>query len=195
MSPKKYRDRKGAPPLKRQTILDGEQVSEHRQMSFHILHSKGFEVVGMECIASKWDEDGAIGRLWSDFLSREEEIEHALKPMIMYGICEHENCDGYHFKYLAAVGVDCTDDIPSGMVRYSIKEQTYLQASVPDYISVPDAYAGTIGYAKSLGYEIEDYDNVEVYEEIFQDPAFHSFRLLIPIKEYHASGRPSYGEK
>ncbi|MGF7141769.1 hypothetical protein HNQ56_000179 [Anaerotaenia torta] len=47
---------------------------------------------------------------------------------------------------------------------------------------MPDAYAGTIGYAKSLGYEIEDYDNIEVYEEVFKDPAFHSFQLLIPVK-------------
>lgn len=182
MSPRKYRGSEGAPPLKRMTVLSDGQRPDDR-MSFSILHSMGFEVVGMECIATVWDGDGAIGRLWSDFLPRADQIKHALNPMVMYGICDHESCGRDHFRYLAAVGVNRTEEIPPGMVKYSTKSQTYLQANVPDFISVPDAYSGTIGYAKSLGYEIEDYDNIEVYEEAFRDPAFHSFQLLIPIKE------------
>lgn len=183
MSPKKYRNSEGAPPLKRLIVLEEEQSTDNRQMSFRILHSEGFEVVGMECIATQWDGNGAIGRLWSSFLPRADEIEHSLNPMVMYGICEHEKCTKDHFRYLAGVGVNHIDELPPGMVRYSMKGQTYLQANVPDVIITPDAYSGTIGYAKSLGYEIEDYDNIEVYEEAFRDPAFHSFQLLIPIKE------------
>jgi predicted transcriptional regulator YdeE len=183
MSPKKYKESNGAPPLIRQALLSKEQGASNDQMRFSILHSKGFAVIGMECVAVKWDADGAIGRLWSDFLTRVDEIKHSGNPMVMYGICEHESCDSNHFKYLAAIGVDCIGEIPSGMVSYIIQEKTYLQADVPDSISVPDAYTGVIGYAKSLGYEIEDYDDIEVYEEVFRDPAFHSFQLLIPIKE------------
>lgn len=47
----------------------------------------------MECIATKWNSDGAIGRLWSDFLPRVDEIKHTGKTMTMYGICEHEDYD------------------------------------------------------------------------------------------------------
>jgi predicted transcriptional regulator YdeE len=183
VSPSKYRESDGAPPLKRQAILEKEQEVNNHQMSFRILQSKGFEVIGMECHATKWDMDGAIGRLWSDFLPRVDEIKNAASPMIMYGICYPENCDGNHFTYLAAIGVSCSKEIPLGMVSHTVKEQTYLQADVPDSISVPDAYSGVIGYAKSLGYEIAKNDNIEVYEEVFQDPAFHSFQLLIPIKD------------
>lgn len=183
MSPKKYKESDGAPPLKRNSLLAEEQCTVVSQMSFSILHSKGFEVIGMECIAAKWDLDGAIGRLWSDFLTRTDEIKHSSNPMIMYGICEHESCDSNHFRYLAGIGVNSTGEIPSGMVSRIIQEKIFLQAYVPDFISVPDAYAGTIGYAKSLGYEIEDYDNIEVYEEEFRDPAFHSFQLMIPVKD------------
>ncbi len=183
MSPKKYKECDGVPPLKRQILIANEQGMNHQQMNFSILHSKGFKVIGMDCIASKWDSDGAIGRLWSDFLTRADEIKHSSDPMIMYGICEHENCDGNHFRYLAAIRVNSIGMIPAGMVSRIVPEMTFLQADVPGFISVPDAYAGTIGYAKSLGYVIEDYDNIEVYEEVFKDPAYHSFQLLIPVKE------------
>jgi predicted transcriptional regulator YdeE len=137
----------------------------------------------MECNATKWDADGAIGRLWSDFLLRTGEIRNAADPMIMYGICEHENCEGNDFRYMAAIKVKCIEAIPPGMVSRSIRVKTYLQADVPDSISVPDAYTATVGYAKSLGYEIEDYDDIEVYHEAFTDPDIHSFQLLIPVRE------------
>ncbi len=186
ISPKKYKESKGAPPLKRQSLLSKNQVENDQQMKYTILHSKDCQVIGMECVAAQWDSDGAIGRLWSCFLTRVNEIKHSYDPMIMYGICEHENCDGNHFRYLAGIRVNCIGEIPSGMVSRIVQEKTYFQADVPAFISVPDAYTGTIGYAKSLGYDIEDYDNIEVYEDIFRDPAYHSFQLLIPVKEQNS---------
>lgn len=182
ISPNKYRLGEGLPPLKRRLIEEQEQEKSAYQMEFRILDARDFMVVGLECNATIWDSDGSIGRLWSDFLIRIDEIEEVHRPMTMYGICEHEFCDSKHFKYMAAVGVNRIAKIPSGMVRRSIKAQNFLQASVPASISVPDAYSATIGYAKSLGYDIEDYDNIEVYDEVFKDPAFYSFQLLIPIK-------------
>jgi AraC family transcriptional regulator len=183
MTPKKFRESGGVPPLKRQTVIAKERKANNQQMNFSIIHSKEVEVVGMECNATKWDADGAIGRLWSDFLLRTGEIRNAADPMIMYGICEHENCEGDDFRYMAAIKVKCIEAIPPGMVSRSIQEKTYLQADVPDSISVPDAYTATIGYAKSLGYEIEDYDDIEVYHDVFTDPDIHSFQLLIPVRE------------
>ena len=32
------------------------------------------------------------------------------------------------------------------------------------------------------GYSLDKYDEIEVYEEVFRDPDFHPFKLLIPIK-------------
>ncbi len=182
ISPNKYRHSSGSPPLKRLIVIDNEPAIDKHQMKFSLLHSNGFNVIGMECKAILWDCDGAIGRLWSDFLTRTEEIKQALSPMIMYGICEHETCDNEHFKYMAAIGVNNVVEAPLGMKKRFIRAQRFFQASVPDFISTPDAYSGTIGYARSLGYDIEDYDNIEVYQDTFQDPAVHSFKLLIPIK-------------
>lgn len=182
ITPREYRNNNSPPPLKRLEIVDNETTVDKSQMTFSLLRTDGFNVIGMECKAKIWDSDGAIGRLWSDFLERVCEIKHAVNPMTMYGICEHETCDNDQFKYMAAIGVSESCEVPLGMTKRHIRAQSFFQARVPDFISVPDAYAGTIGYAKSLGYEIADYDNIEVYDEIFHDPAFHRFRLLIPIK-------------
>jgi AraC-type DNA-binding domain-containing proteins len=184
ISPMKYRRTEGVPPLKRFTVEE-ERLYEtgNKQMTFHILHIPEFEVIGMECDAQMWDGNGAIGRLWSDFLTRVDEIKRAEEPVTMYGICEHENCECGHFKYMAAVGIKADASVPEGMTRRRVKAQSFFQASVPDTISTPDAYAGTIGYAKSLGYEIAEEDNIEFYADMFQDPAYHSFQLLIPIKK------------
>lgn len=181
ITPNKYRCGK-SPPLKRLSLFDINPATNEQQMNYSVLQGESFYVVGMECIATKWDSDGAIGRLWSDFLSRLDEINSVSCPIIMYGICEHETCDNENFKYMAAIGVNSTDKVPQGMSIRRIRSQTFLQARVPVAVSIPDAYTGTIGYAKSLGYEVEEYDNIEVYDQNFQDPDYNSFKLLIPIK-------------
>lgn len=184
ISPSKYRrEGKDLPPLKRLIIEEGKLSQNERQMTFDLFKSPEFEVIGMECRAKTWDSDGAIGRLWGDFLMDVEKIKYAGDPAVMYGICEWEGCDGEYIKYLAGVGVKSGACLPQGMVRRSVRTQSFFRANVPDSISVPDAYTGTIGYAKSLGFEIEEYDNIEVYEEKFRDPAYYSFQLLIPVKE------------
>lgn len=183
MSPNKYRHSSSPPPLKKlMEIDDNGQDADNNMMKFSLLHSDGFYVIGMECNARTWDSDGEVGRLWSDFLTRVDELNKIAEPMTMYGICEHETCDNDRFKYMAAVGVNEASDVPLGMKKRFIRVQKFIQASVPDSISTPDAYAGTISYAKSLGYEIDLYDSIEVYDEVFQDPDVHSFKLLIPIK-------------
>ncbi len=182
MSPNKYRHSNYPPPLKRLSVIGDEPAVDSHQMTFSLSHSDGFYVMGMECNAGIWDSDGNIGRLWSNFLVRVDDIKQSTNPMTMYGICEHKTCDSDRFKYMASIGVCEAAEVPVGMTKRFIRVQKFIQASVPDFISIPDAYAGTIGYAKSLGYEIELYDNIEVYDETFQDPDVHCFKLLIPIK-------------
>jgi predicted transcriptional regulator YdeE len=162
--------------------MDDGISTDNRQMKFSLIQSDEFFVIGMECLAQIWDNGGDIGRLWSDFLARAEEIKQVKSPMTMYGICEHETCHQDRFKYMAAIGVSDDAEVTPGMVKRLIRAQKFIQASVPESIATPDAYAGTIGYVKSLGYEIDSYDNIEVYDEVFHDPDIYSFKLLIPIK-------------
>ncbi|HEX2947206.1 MAG TPA: helix-turn-helix domain-containing protein [Clostridia bacterium] len=182
MSPNKYRHSNGLPPLKRLAVINDESAVNNNQMKYSLLHSDGFYVIGMECNARTWDSDGEIGRLWSSFLMRADEIKQITAPMTMYGICEHETCDNDRFRYMAAIGANAASEAPEGMEKRFIRVQNFIQANVPESISTPDAYSGTIGYAMSLGYEIDSYDNIEIYDEVFLDPDIHSFKLLIPIK-------------
>jgi AraC family transcriptional regulator len=181
ISPSAYRRSGGQPPLKRLAeTMDFRE--DNNQMTFGLYRTTGFHVVGMECDAVIWDADGSIGRLWSDFLGRLDTVKQQIKPLTMYGICEHETSGGGWFTYMAAIGVSPAAEAPPGMTMRCVREQDFIRARVPDSVSTPDAYAATIGYAKSLGYEVELYDNIEVYDEIFQDPDEHAFSLLIPIR-------------
>lgn len=181
--PNKYRHSNvPPPPIKRLSIINNNFALNKQQMNFSLLQVESFFVIGMECNARKWDCDGAIGRLWSEFLPRIDEIKQPSSPMVMYGICENETCENGQFKYMAAIGADCTDEVPLGMVKRIIRTQNFFQACVPEFISMPEAYTSAIDYAKSLEYEIEVYDDIEVYEESFQDPDIHNFKLLIPIR-------------
>lgn len=181
MSPSKYRKSSTLVPLKRLTAISDQSVEDENQMKFCLLHTEGFVVAGLECRAVQWDSDGAIGKLWSEFLSCLEKIQLIQDKVTMYGICEHETCRNGGFTYMAAIGIDSETEIPPGMTKKYISPQNFFQASVPDRISTPDAYAGTIGYARSQGYTLEDNDMIEVYDGIFQDPDVNRFRLLIPI--------------
>lgn len=181
--PNQYRHSKECfPPLKQMILSQEYDCKDQQQMVFRVLHQKEILVMGMECKASLWDVDGSIGRLWSVFLSKINEIKTLADPMVMYGICEYEHCEGENFIYMAAVKVTNTDTLPKGMVIRKIRSQTFFQAFVPESISVPDAYTSTINYAKSLAYTLDEYDNIEVYEDQFQDPDLHRFQLLVPIK-------------
>jgi len=181
MSPSKYRESITPVPLKRLTAISDQSVMDEHQMKFSLLHTEGLVVAGLECRAVQWDSDGAIGKLWSEFLVRLEEIQLIQDKVTMYGICEHETCKNEGFTYMAAVGINSGTDVPPGMTKKFIKPQNFFQASVPERISTPDAYAGAIGYARSLGYILKDNDIIEVYDGIFQNPDENRFRLLIPI--------------
>lgn len=182
MTPSRYR-KNGIVQVNAPLAADIPTLEEKRgKILFEIVHKAEFQVTGMRCSAMEWDADGAIGRLWSAFLPQAEEIRGRSVPAVMYGICESGHAEPDRFSYLAAVGVLPGAVPPAGMDGKRLRAQTYMQARVPECVSVPDAYTQTLGYARECGYAIEDYDYIELYDETFQDPADHSFQLLIPVK-------------
>lgn len=177
VSPASYRRGNTPPPLKSIAVITQDAALHPERMAFSLVHAQSFFVMGIERQAQRWDQGGAIGRLWSDFLPRAAEIKQAAVPMVMYGICEHETCRGASFTYLAGIGASAGARPPAGMLLREMPAQTFFQVVVPEQISVPDAYTGAAGYARSLGYDLLEGDTVEVYEETFRDPAF--FRMSL----------------
>lgn len=183
MTPTQYRQSDVVvQPLKRLVIPEQDIEGDASQMTYSIVEMSQFDVIGLECHACTWDSDGAIGELWCEFLQRVSEIQGITMPSTMYGICEVNTCQGNHFVYMASIGVEQIDFVPRGMTVRTIPAQKYFQAQVPQKVTTLDAYTSTINYAKSLGYIIKTQDELEVYEDKFQDPDIHRFRLLIPIQ-------------
>lgn len=183
MSPRKYRNADvdtGFSPLLINNNLN--EFERRKNMNFQIVNKNQLIVIGMECTAKQWDADGAIGRLWSTFLENVEKVKKSIVPNVMYGVCEHESCnESGTFIYMAGIEVEKSCVVPEGMVKRIIREQKYILADVPRSVKTPDAYIKTSEFAKQNGLIIDKFDEIEVYEEIFQDPDDHAFKLLIPI--------------
>lgn len=186
VTPSEYRKNKGElAPLKRLAV-NKENVSEKQhQMTYCIKEVEDFWVAGMYVQALTWDEDGAISKLWSDFLECLQDEIHI--PHTFYGICECEHIKGgKQFNYMAAIGISEEEaqsgKIPAEFQLKHIRNQKFIEANVPQEISIPQAYVSTVQYAKSLSYEIERYDEIEVYGEAFKDADLYRFKLLVPIK-------------
>lgn len=152
-------------------------------MDYKVINKNRVTVIGMECEAKQWDADGAVGRLWSSFLENADKVKNPAVPNIMYGICEHENCDqSDSFIYMAGIEADENCDVPAGMIKRILRQQKYLEAEVPQDVITQDAYTKAFEFARQNGYSLDEYDVIEVYEEVFKDPYDHAFKLLIPIK-------------
>lgn len=165
-------------------IVDKEicKIERNNNMNYKIINKDKIIVIGMECEAKQWDADGAIGRLWSNFLNTVDKVKNTVVPNVMYGICEHESCGKDGFMYMAGIEVLEGAEVPEGMTRRVINSQKFVQAEIPEEIKTKDAYNETSEYIKKNGYVLGNNDELEVYEEMFQDPEYHTFKLLIPIK-------------
>lgn len=184
MSPSRFRIRDVEVRINKFSEFKNIDVFERSScMNYEIINKNQITVIGMECKAKTWDTDGAIGRLWSLFLENVDKVKHPAIPNIMYGICEHETCnENDSFTYMAGIEVEEFCNIPDGMVKRILRKQKYLQAEVPQDVKTPDAYTKAFEYAKQNCYSLDKYDEIEVYEEVFKDPDFNAFQLLIPIK-------------
>ncbi len=184
MSPRKYRNADMDSGFGKFIVNTNNNVVERSiYMDFKVVNKNQFFVIGMECNAKQWDADGAIGRLWSTFLGNVDKVKKPVVPNTMYGICEYESCDkGDTFTYMAGIEVEQSCAVPEGMAKRVIKKQKFIQAEVPESVKTPDAYTKTFKYAEQNNYIVDENDNIEVYEEMFQDPDDHPFKLLIPIK-------------
>lgn len=182
MPPSRFK-KHGSAPSHAQCIMAFPAVCEMPAgiVFSEILQAECF-VTGMRCSAMEWDEDFAIGRLWSAFLPRVEEIGGRVLPLVMMGLCEPEQTQSDRFSYMAAAVTRAGHPVPAGMARKRLRAQRFVEARIPDWMCVRDAYTLTLAHARESGHTVDDYDFIEVYEEFFRDPADHSFALRIPVK-------------
>lgn len=122
------------------------------------------------------------GQLWDEFGPRMGEIRHMAGPDIAYGLTNNMNMGSGEFDYMAGVQVSSPDDIPDGMVSFSVPAQHYavFPCTIPTLREVFDHIYGVwlpaSGYARTSGPELE------LYGETFdpRDPAA-LFEVYIPV--------------
>lgn len=182
VTPSHYRKMRGVlTPLKQREINEKTSCKKEQKITYSIQEIEGFQVAGMRCDALTWDENGAIAKLWNEFLLYLQESDCSIESLNLYGICEYGEVDTKEFSYIAAVGINEGMSFPPGLVLKKIQTQKYLVANVPHDVSIPQAYTCAVQYARSISYEIDQYDEIEFYGSLLGNENLDRFQLLIPI--------------
>jgi len=95
-------------------------LKENKTMEVKIVTLPGFQAVGL--LYHGKNQNNEIAGLWQEFNQRMKEIKHCTSGA--YGLCEPMDPAG-NFRYLAAMGVSDTTDIPAGMQVWQVPEQMY----------------------------------------------------------------------
>jgi AraC family transcriptional regulator len=120
-----------------------------------------FSVIGMVYSGrTPWK----IPQLWRTFGSRIVEIKNVINPTISYGLTSaYQEKKG--FTYIACVEVGRIENVPQGMVSYTVPEQIYavfpcnLAKFRKIYYEVRREWVPENGYELTLGPEFERYDD------------------------------------
>ncbi len=165
------------------TIRKGEQLMKTR-----ITERDEFTVVGMDCFCSQ--NNNTIPQLWEKFNKYMNVIPNMKECKAALGICvsdvEHVTPDT-EFRYIASMEVEKVDELPEGMVAYTVPGGTYL---VLEHVGALDTLPQSYDYAyKTWFSENEEYGptgfhDFEVYDERFKFGQEDSImEIWIPIKK------------
>ena len=111
-----------------------------------------------------------------------DEIKHMSGPDTAYGLTNNMDMATGEFDYMAGVQVSSTDDIPDGMVSFSVPAQTYavFPCTLPTlravFAQIYGVWLPASGYVRTSGPELE------LYGERFdpRDPS-SVFEVYIPV--------------
>ena len=131
-------------------------------MEERITSKPAFTVVGLKYHGKNENEE--IPQLWQKMGPRFSEITDVLDEEVCYGVCHNLDEGTGEFDYLAVLEVSGDGEVPDGMVRWEIPEQTYavFECTLPtigqtfDYIH--KTWFPQSNYKRAPGPELERYD-------------------------------------
>jgi AraC family transcriptional regulator len=173
-------------------------LSEGVTMEPKMVHKASFMVIGMEItttLKSNW-ENRDIGKLWSKFLPRMDEVPNRINRSVAYGICGNisdeappttEMTDETEYTELVCVEVSSLGRIPAGMVGRSIPDRTYAVFTHKGklYPNLQHTYEYIYGtWLPRSGYEPDGAGDFELYDERFTtvDEPASEIDIYVPIK-------------
>ncbi len=134
MSPKRFRKRGKFPSI--QTAGEITDSYRHRkkgevQMEPKFENKDEFYLVGVQGYTGSGKN--VIGKAWSDFKSRFNEIENVMNPSVAYGYEDYSkdfDIEKLHFYYMAGIEVSSVENIPEGMCAKCQKPSLYAVFTV-----------------------------------------------------------------
>jgi AraC family transcriptional regulator len=147
-----------------------------------IINRPAFTVIGMKYRGK--NENQEIPQLWRQFGPRAMEIKNIAHPGISYGVMDYYDESTGEFDYIASLEVESVEEIPEGMDRWDVPEQTYacFTCTLPTLIETfKSAYNEWLPQSE---YEHAPSPEFELYDEDF-DPnvASSPMYIYIPIKK------------
>ena len=152
------------------------QQKEQLEMEPEIISKPAFTVVGMRYFGENQHQE--IPQLWGQFLPRAHEIKD--KSAVAYGVCGDVDDNG-RFHYMAGYGSD-HPDIPEGMARWDIPEQTY--AVFPCTLdTISETYQFIFEkWLPQVNYQPAGTPDFEFYPEAFDPETSKDMAVYMPIK-------------
>lgn len=147
-----------------------------------ILSRPAFMAVGLSYHGA--NENGEIGLLWGDFMSRITEVEHTAGKMETFGLCYSADENG-NFEYVACIEVNQVNQVPQDMVIRFVPECTY---AVFTHIGLVTTLGETYDYILNTWFPQSDYvigdgPDFELYtEEFFPDNEKARMYIYFPVK-------------
>jgi len=152
---------------------------EKTKMQPMIVTKPAFSAIGLKYRGK--NENSEIAAMWGTANARVEEIVAAATGIgAAYGICRDMESDGV-FEYLACMEVEEIREIPEGMERWDVPEQTY--AVFPCKLAtIGEAYRYAFEeWLPASGYRRGDSPDFEYYDESFDPNDAENSQLYIYI--------------
>lgn len=153
------------------------QVLEKFQPQF--ITKPAFTVVGLRI--STTPKSAEIPALWDTFGPRIDEVPHSAEPQVSYGLMG--NFSEHAMDYTAGVSVTGAADVPAGMTRWDVPENTYAVFETT-LATIPQTFEHIFAeWLPGSGYRQKDDVYFERYGETFSPDDKPVLSIYIPVEK------------
>ncbi|MBN2830478.1 MAG: AraC family transcriptional regulator [Candidatus Cloacimonetes bacterium] len=154
--------------------LQGTIIQQgEKKMKTKIVNRDSFKVIGLDCYCSQIEN--TIPQLWDRFMKVMHQVPNVKPSQACYGVCltkdEVHVTPESEFRYIAGLEVTSFDEIPEGMVQYTVPKGEYL---VVEHVGALDSLPKTYDWVYKVWFEDNsEYETIgnldfEVYDERFK---------------------------
>ena len=141
-----------------------------------------FTVVGMLIHTKPMTAE--IPQLWQQFGLRMGEVQYVVEPRVSYGLMDHFDQELGRLDYMAGAAVSQAVDLPAGMTRWNVPENTYavFETVLPKIGETFDYIYNT--WLPTSGYQHAATPYFERYGETFDpDDPTSKLSIYIPVEK------------